>query len=540
MRRLKDKQDATLAIARAAYDTFSEHKHNRSTVQEFEHDLENNLKVIISEIISEDWIPAEYKEKIIYEKKERHLAKAPVHDHVLEATTLYQYEKALYDYTPWFVPAVKPGLGTHAMFRFLRNSLYKESQEENMYYFLIDGHHYFPNIDHQLMINAIVRKIKDGKLRRFCFKIVDSYYRGIPLGIKIAQIYGQIYLAVFDRAAVRFFDIINDTEKMNYWTSRYITARILTAKTQDDYNDLAKGSQYLADKFRTYAEEGLKHYLRFVDGIIVRHKDKAFLHIVLEISIMILERDFHFTVNKDYNIRPTYTGIRIVGYVFYNDHVEVSKANKKKNARRVQKLKKLGYDEEQIRLKMASSLGYIKHANSINLLKKIGMEKTLGKIIKSRRLNIPFEGMSSSDKVLFSAVCHKINENGSWNKKIQLIDYDIEESKIEKEKITVQVQDSDGNPQSVEKEVAGRVLAIKFKKILNTIENNDGDSTYVFEKLKDADGHDTLIDAEFYAFTGSRILINQAETDFTKSDLPCPTVIQEFRSKSGKSFYKFT
>ena len=109
-----------------------------------------------------------------------------------------------------------------------------------------------------------------------------------------------------------------------------------------------------------------------------------------------------------------------------------------------------------------------------------------------------------------------------------------------KEWQTVQVQDSDGNPQSVEKEVAGRVLAIKFKKILNTIENNDGDSIYVFEKLKDADGHDTLIDAEFYAFTGSRILINQAETDFTKSDLPCPTVIQEFRSKSGKSFYKFT
>ena len=71
MRRLKDKQDATLAIARAAYDTFSEHKHHRSNVQEFEHDLENNLKVIISEIISEDWIPAEYKEKIIYEKKER-------------------------------------------------------------------------------------------------------------------------------------------------------------------------------------------------------------------------------------------------------------------------------------------------------------------------------------------------------------------------------------------------------------------------------------------------------------------------------------
>lgn len=539
MRRLKDKQDATLAMARAAYNTFSDHKHHRTTVKEFEDNLETNLKVIIDEIITESWKPAEYTEKIIYEKKERHLAKAPVYDHVLEATTLYPYEKALYDYTAWNIPAVKPGLGTHAMMRFLRNSLYKESQEENMYYFLIDGHHYFPSIDHQLMVEAIVRKIKDGKLRRFCLKVVDSYYRGIPLGIKIAQIFGQIYLAVFDRLAMRFFDIVKDPEKMAYWTERYITSRILTAKSTEDYEDLARGSQYLAEKFRSYAFQGLKHYLRFVDGIIVRHSDKAFLHIVLEISIMILERDFHFTVNKDYNIRPTWTGIKIVGYVFYHDHVEVTKLNKQRNARRIHKLKKKGYNEEQIRLKMASSLGYIKHANSINLLKKIGMEKTLGKIIKSRRLNIPFEGMSSGDKVLFSAICKKINESGVWDKKILLVDYDIEDSKIEKEKITVQVPDSEGNPKTVEKEVAGRVLAIRFKKIMNTNENN-GETIYVFEKKKDADGRDTLLDAEFYAFTGSRILINQSETDFSKSDLPCPTVIQEFRSKAGKSFYKFT
>ena len=55
-------------MARAAYDTFSDHKHHRTTVKEFEDNLETNLKVIIDEIITESWKPAEYTEKIIYEK----------------------------------------------------------------------------------------------------------------------------------------------------------------------------------------------------------------------------------------------------------------------------------------------------------------------------------------------------------------------------------------------------------------------------------------------------------------------------------------
>ena len=53
-------------------------------------------------------------------------------------------------------------------------------------------------------------------------------------------------------------------------------------------------------------------------------------------------------------------------------------------------------------------------------------------------------------------------------------------------------------------------------------------------------GQPTERDAEYYAFTGSKIMIDQALNDFTREDLPVPTVIQQFRGKDGKDYTKFT
>ena len=132
----------------------------------------------------------------------------------------------------------------------------------------------------------------------------------------------------------------------------------------------------------------------------------------------------------------------------------------------------------------------------------------------------------------------------TWNKKIFLIDYVIEDSKIDKKQVTVAVPDSSGNMQNVVKTVPEKALAIRYKKILNTEEKTDADGnvieSYAFEKQKDKNGQPTLVDAEFYAFTGSKILISQAEQDFTHEDLPCPTVIRQIKGKGGQTFFKFT
>ena len=45
---------------------------------------------------------------------------------------------------------------------------------------------------------------------------------------------------------------------------------------------------------------------------------------------------------------------------------------------------------------------------------------------------------------------------------------------------------------------------------------------------------------EYYSYTGSKVLIEQAQTEFSKEDLPAPTVIQIAVNKRNKKFYKFT
>lgn len=128
--------------------------------------------------------------------------------------------------------------------------------------------------------------------------------------------------------------------------------------------------------------------------------------------------------------------------------------------------------------------------------------------------------------------------------KILLEEYTILESKIDKETRNVVEMDSTGKQQQISRQVPAQVLAIRFKKILQTITRHDAngeeEESYIFQKRKDEDGQLSTDDAEFYAFTGSRIMIDQAQCDFTPEDLPCPTVIQQVRGKDGKLYTKFT
>lgn len=411
MRRIRDdRENETIENARAAFEKYADGKHKRRDISAFEKELDANLRLVLDDIINETFNPQGYRDKVIFEKKERRLAKAPVRDHVTEAAAILPYEQEVYDYISWRAPAVRPGLGNHAMFRFLRNDLYRCSQREAQYNLTMDIHHFFPLMDHQVLKQKVDDKFKEGKLRSFIHKVIDSYLQGAPLGIKLSQLYGMLCLADFDRAAERFFGIANDPERLSYWTVRYIADKTATAKTPDEVKLVEMGATFMADRFHRFANEGLRHYFRFVDNFVVLHEDKTFLRIVRDLFIMFLTRDYHCQLNTDHQVRPTWMGIRLCGYVFYHDHVEVSKRNKKELARRIRAMQKKGMDEEQIRIKLSSLLGFVKHADCIHLLKSLGMEKSLGKIIRKRRVRPPFQGMSPEQKVPFSSVVTKCKE----------------------------------------------------------------------------------------------------------------------------------
>ena len=299
-------------------------------------------------------------------------------------------------------------------------------------------------------------------------------------------------------------------------------------------------------KFERYVSEGLRHYSRFADNIVIQHEDKTFLHIVTEMAIMVLARDYYIDVNKDWNVRPVHNGgIDVCGYVSYHDHRRLRKRNKVALCRQVAKYRKKGLSPEEIRLKCASRIGFATHADCRNLLRKldINMEKRLGTVIKNRKVNIPFKGMRFDQKRAFSEIVCKDGEDES-KYKILLIDFAVEDSKVEKEDVIVEVPDGNGGTRSERQTRPKKCLVIRYKRILKTVVQTsvDGEETeiYEFEKEKDKNGNLTAREAEYYSYTGSTVMLEQAGNDFMKEDLPCPTVITEFTNKLNKKFYKFT
>ena len=171
------------------------------------------------------------------------------------------------------------------------------------------------------------------------------------------------------------------------------------------------------------------------------------------------------------------------------------------------------------------------------------MEKRLGKVIKNRRANIPFKGMRYDQKRPFvDIVCKDPAQEDNF--KIMLLDYAIEDSKVETEDYFAAVTGSDGVVRQERKTRPKKCLVISYKRSLQTAVQTavDGEEqeSYPFEKEKDKDGNPTGKDAEYYSYTGSAIMIDQADKDFSKEDLPCPTVVMEQVNKMNKKFYKFT
>lgn len=527
-----------------AFDGFSEHKKSRTTVRKFQESLDENLTSLLEAYLTESWHTSPYTNQQIFERKARIISKLPIQDHVIQWASCLHVEPLLCSTFIRNSCSCVKGRGTHDFVNLLRKDL--NSSYENTYYFVqLDVHHFFPNINHDLMKESLRVKIKDPKLLRFLDEFIDSYPCGLPLGVKISQILANYFLASFDRLAIDVFNILSDPDKFAYWSGRYVSHCIYIA-SRDNGDELSKGASYLKNKFKKYVKQGLRYYYRFADNIVILHKDKAFLHLVTEMAIMILARDYLLSVNKNWNVRPVYNGgIDVCGYVSFHDHRLLRKRNKKDLCRQVARLRKKGLSPEQIRLECSSRIGFAIHADSRNLLRKlnVNMEKRLGTVIKNRKIQIPFKGMRFDQKKAFAdLVCKEGQEEKDY--KILLVDYTVEDSKVEKEDIIVTVPDGNGGTKQERQTIAKKCLVIRYKRILETIieptEEDEDNETYIFEKAKNKDGSETDKDAEYYSFTGSTVMLEQALSDFQKEDLPCPTVIKEFTNKMNKKFYKFT
>ena len=508
-----------------AFWQYSDQKMKRKAVQEFHQNLDKNLKALFDAYRDETWVTSGYTKKMVYRPKVRPVHKLPVKDHVIQHAVMIPVEDKLRQTLYWKSPAGTKGKGTNYFYEMMKKDIYSHPQSETFYCVPLDIHHYFQNVDHGLLKKEYRRKIKDRKLLRFLDEVVESFNPGIVLGLKLAQLFGQLFLSRFDYLAIRCFDILDDVERFRYWQSRYVTDSLVTCRTANEARELAKGVEYLNRKFERYCREGLKHYSRFMDNIYILHGDKVFLRIMTELAVMHLARDWLLSVNKGWNIRRLCDGIDMCGQVLYPDHALLRKRFKKDLCKQVNKLRKKGLSQREIELKAAPRLGIGIHADSKHLYKTICMER-FGKLVKKRKFRTPFEGMNKEQKLsIEDIVCLDGQDENKYL--IQMIDYKVEDSVIEKEVVSVKETDENGETKEVMKEVPKKCLAFRFRKIAR-LEGEGDEAVEIWE------------DEEHFTCTGSTVLIDQALNDFSRDELPFSTVVMEFKNKFKKKFYKFT
>lgn len=485
-----------------AFYNASKNKHCKKPIMKFEADLEKNLSYLLNSFENGTFVTSPYRFMTVSKPKKRLIGMLPFLDHVQHWAMLNETEDFFTrSFTAYTYGGVKKR-GPHGYMRIVRRVL-KMYPEQTTCYLLCDIHHFYPTVNHSILKRLLRTKIKDNHLLKRFDEIIDSVEgdTGMYPGTKLAQFFSLVYLYFFDHDLKRCFQVKDCPALVEYYTKRYIEERIATAKTEHDYDELSKGVQYLSEKFKGYLNR-LDYCYRLADDVLILHEDTVFLHFVIEWIGLYYANELKLSLNPKWKIGHVEDGINTGGYVHFPDHFLARKRNKIALCRQIAKLRKRGLSDEEIRRKASSRIGFIQHADTINLLNKLGMEtprKRLGQVIRNKKS--PWEDLSADRKIKFEDILYDTrlpeDKRGQEDDKlIELIDYKIEDSKIEK--------NEDGTPK--------KCLAIRYK----------------------------WKGEEHYSFTGSAVLIDQALTDFSHEDLPVDTVVKVLVNKFNKKFFRFT
>lgn len=507
----------------------SRNKRRRREVREFRTNLSDNLDRLLSLYANETYRPAPYSYKTIFEPKERFLSMLPYPDHVFHWAMLQPVEpildRTLFEHSY----ACVPGRGQHQMIHKISRDIYR-SGDAIKYYLSIDVSKMYASIPLSVTKANLRRKIKDKRLLHHLDTILDSSIgtpmgnnlhgeaTGVPIGLKISTVFANISLCYLDHDCLKCFGIANSESLINALAGQYVSEKFLSARTADDMAELAQGVQHLKSQFRRYISTPLRFYYRFMDNIVILHEDKTFLHLLCDWIGLYMAKELRLNLNPKWQVGSLIDGLSIVGYrIFADSHIRPKKEIKERAIRKILRGRKMGLSDEQIRRAVSSNIGHLKHGNTINLMRKYNMEtrERLGAKINRRKSQCPFEGMTHAQQRRFEQLLFDPDSGGDENSRMmKLIDFAVINS-------TKEFHD-DGSPKPC--------LAIRY--------NWQGESV----SYTDDRGKTVLVEngKEYYSYTGSRVLIEQAQNEFSKDDLPAPTVIQIAVNKRNKKFYKFT
>ena len=300
------------------YKIIKKNTKNKYKLEKFEENLSINL-IDIKNRIGKNI--DKYNLFMIYKPKQRLILSLNLKDKIINHMVGYilfdVLEKSLIDSNV----AVRINKGTNYGIKLVKK--YIKNLNYNYYCLKIDIKKYFYSINHKILKDLLNKKIKDKLFLDILYKIIDSsdenyileYAKrhnislkkgyGLPIGNLTSQILGIFYLNNLDH--------------------------------------------YIKEVFK------IKYYIRYMDDMVLFHKDKNYLKYCLD-KIIIYLKKYDLELNNKTII--TKNSLCFLGYRFYNKKIKILS----KNRRRIyKKLRLLKYKDYNKYIKSLSSYyGYFK------------------------------------------------------------------------------------------------------------------------------------------------------------------------------------
>jgi hypothetical protein len=212
----------------------------------------------------------------------------------------------------------------------------------------LDIRKFYPSIDHDILKEIIMKKIKDKKTLQLIFEIIDSA-DGVPIGNYLSQYFANLYLSYFDH-------YIKETLK-------------------------------------------IKYYYRYADDMVILSSNKNELHEIFSKIKNYLDIKLKLKIKDNYQIfEVDNRGIDFLGYVIRHDYILLRKTIKKRI------FKKISKPKYNIDKSIESYNGWLLYCNSYNLKNKIYL--TMTKKFSELGTTMP-SNIFVGDKISISKIINK-------------------------------------------------------------------------------------------------------------------------------------
>lgn len=234
-------------------------------------------------------------------------------------------------FVPQFIPtsyACIKGKGMHKAALDVQKGMKECKKKYGEYYILkMDISKYFSNIDKEVLVKILKRKIKDADIIWILEKIIYSQdtKKGIPIGNLTSQMFANIY-----------------------------------------YNE---ADQYIKNKLK------VKYYYRYMDDSIILMHTKEEIKEVKQKLENYIKNELKLEFNKKTNIFKNKQGVNFCGYKINEYRLKLRDKGKKKLKRKVkyleEQVKSTEMTSKEAKKYLCGHFGYIKYANVYDLTNKL-------------------------------------------------------------------------------------------------------------------------------------------------------------------------